>query len=115
MYYDYNIGYVAAGTWAYENPTQTYTDIYEVKSGHTYFISLGGNVGTRFRAMFTTVDVTTITSGTVVGTQIININNPAAYRNVTYTAPSDGYIIIGKDNIGESGIYTYVFDRNEWV
>ena len=115
LYYDYNIGYVSNGTWTYENPTNTYTDIYQVQAGHPYLISLGANVGTRFRAMFTTTDVTTVTSGSVVGTNIININNPAAYRNVSYTPPSDGYIIIGKDNIGESGIFTYVFDKNDWV
>lgn len=90
-------------------------DIYEVQANHQYLISLGANVGTRFRAMFTTTDVTTVTSGSVVGTNIINLNNPASYRNVTYTAPSDGYIVIGKDNIGESGIYTYVFDKAGWV
>lgn len=113
--YDYNIGYVSAGTWTYENPTQTYMDIYEVQADHTYFISLGSNVGTRFRAMFTTTDVTTVTSGSVSGTQVINVNNPAPYRSVTYKAPSNGYIIIGKDNIGESGIFTYVFDESEWA
>lgn len=65
--------------------------------------------------MFTTTDITTVTSGSVVGTSIVNVNNPAAYRNASYTAPSDGYIVIGKDNIGESGIFTYVFDKNNWV
>ena len=90
-------------------------DIYRVESGHRYLISLGGNVGTRFRAMFTTTDVTTVSSGSVVGTNIINLNNPPAYRNTVYTAPSDGYIVIGKDNIGHSGLYTYVFDETEWI
>lgn len=113
--YDYNIGYVAGGTWTYENPTQTYTDIYEVEADHTYLISLGANVGSRFRAMFTTTDVTTVTRGNVSGTQIININNPTSYRSITYKAPSDGYIVIGKDNVGKSGIFTYVFDETDWV
>ena len=108
--YDYNIGYISAGTWIYENPTQTYTDIYVVEEGKTYFITLGANVGTRFRAMFTTTDITTVTSGRITGTQIINLNNPTAYKNATFTAPSDGYILIAKDNIGKSGIKTYVFD-----
>ena len=65
--------------------------------------------------MFTTTDVTTVTSGSVVGTNIINLNNPAAYRNTVYQATADGYVVIGKDNIGESGIFTYVFDENDWV
>lgn len=86
-----------------------------MQANHNYLISLGANVGTRFRAMFTTTDVTQVTSGSVVGTNIININNPAAYRNTSYTPTSDGYIVIGKDNIGESGIFTYVFDKNDWA
>lgn len=113
--YDYNIGYVAAGSWTYENPTQTYQDIYEIQNGHTYFLTLGANVGTRFRAMTTTTDIRTITSGKVQGTQIINLNNPAAYRNVTFTAALDGYLIVGKDNIGKSGIFTYVYDAANWA
>lgn len=113
--YDYNIGYVSNGTWTYENPTRTYTDIYEVQSGHRYFISLGQNVGTRFRVMFTTTDVRTVTSGSVAGNNIININNPASFRNTSYTAPSDGYIIVAKDNVGESGIYSYVYDVSSWA
>ena len=113
--YDYNIGYVAAGSWTYENPTQTYQDIYEIQNGHTYFLTLGANVGTRFRAMTTDTDIRTITSGKVQGTQIINLNNPAAYRNVTFTAALDGYLIVGKDNIGKSGIFTYVYDAANWA
>ena len=113
--YDYNIGYVAAGSWTYENPTQTYQDIYEIQNGHTYFLTLGANVGTRFRAMTTDTDIRTITSGKVQGTQIINLNNPAAYRNITFTAELDGYLIVGKDNIGESGIFTYVYDAANWA
>ena len=57
--YDYEIGYVSGGTWTHENPSICHSDIYEITSGHNYFISLGAVVGTRFRAMFTTVNVTT--------------------------------------------------------
>lgn len=112
--YDYNIGYVSNGSWTYENPTKTYQDIYEIQNGHTYFLTLGANVGTRFRAMTTTTDVRTLTSGTVRGTQVINVNNPAAYRNITFTSALDGYLIVGKDNIGKSGIFTYVYDAANW-
>lgn len=113
--YDYNIGYVSNGTWTYENPTRTYTDIYRVQSGHRYYISLGSTVGSRFRAMFTTTDVRTITRGSVTGTNIINLNNPAAYRNTLYTPTSDGYIIVAKDNVGRSGLFTYVYDTAYWT
>lgn len=108
-----NNGYVDNGVWIYQTPTNTMTDIYSVKAGHTYYITLGAIVGTRFRAMFTTVDVMKVTSGRITGTAIINLNSPAAYSNVTYTAPSDGYIILGKDNNYNDTIVTYVYDENE--
>ena len=113
--YDYNSGYVSNGSWIYENPTQTYVDIYRVKAGCSYFISLGGTVGTRFRVMFTTEDVTQATA-TVAGTSIRNLNNPAPFANVAYTAEEDGYIIVAKDNIGASGLGSYVYNRTEkWL
>lgn len=111
FYYDYNIGYVDNGTWKYENPTKTYTDIYEAKAGHNYFISLGGEVGTRFRVMFTTEDVTTKTSGNVTGTRIYNINTPASYASTNFSCTEDGYILVAKDNIGHSGLFSYVIDK----
>lgn len=114
--YDFNCGYVQNGSWIYENPTQTYIDIYRVEAGCSYFISLGGTVGTRFRSMFTTVDVTQVTSGTVVGTAIKNYNNPSPYTNAVYTAEEDGYILVAKDNIGNSGLKSYVYNRTEkWL
>ncbi len=113
LHYDYNIGYISSGSWIYENPTRTYTDIYEAVSGHRYLITLGGSVGSRFRAMFTTTDITTITSGTVSGTQIVNQNNPAKYANASFTASADGYILVAKDNVGVSGLHSYVYDGTE--
>lgn len=109
-----NQGYVASGTWKYENPTRTYVDIYEVIAGHRYFITLGGNVGSRFRCMFTTTDVSTVTSD-VAGTNIINTNNPAAYANASYTTSEDGYIVVAKDNVGKTGIKSYVYDAIHWI
>lgn len=108
--YDYNIGYITNGAWVYENPTRTYIDFYPATSGHTYFISLGANVGTRFRSMYTKVDVREVTSGRVTGTRILDKNNPAAYDSTKYTAPEDGYILVAKDNVGKSGIFSYVID-----
>ena len=108
--YDYNIGYITNGAWVYENPTQTYIDIYEVIADHQYTISLGANVGTRFRSMFTTTDVRTITSGRVTGTKILDNNHPVAYDSTKYAPTEDGYMLIAKDNVGKSGIFTYVMD-----
>ena len=109
--YDYNCGYIDKGVWKYENPTQTYIDIYEVISSHNYFFTYGVNVGSRYRVMFTTVDVTTKTSN-VTGTQILDWGRtaPSGLEQFTYTAPNNGYILIGKDNIGKTGIKTYLYD-----
>ena len=107
--YDWNIGYVDNGTWKYENPTRTYIDIYEVKANHYYFLFVGPVTGSRFRAMFTTTDIRGRTSN-VTGNGIINVNNPVPYRSVTYQAPSDGYVLFAKDNVGVSGLYSYIFD-----
>lgn len=108
--YDYNIGYITNGAWVYEKPTNTYTDIYNAIAGHTYTISLGANVGTRFRSMFTTTDVRTVTSGRITGTKILDKNNPVAYDTTKYSPTEDGYILVAKDNVGKSGIFTYVMD-----
>ena len=107
--YDWNIGYVDNGTWKYENPTRTYIDIYEVTAGKHYFIFTGDPAGTRMRVMFTTTDIRGMTSN-VTGTNIINVNNPVAYRSATFMSPSDGYILFAKDNIGHSGLKSYIFD-----
>lgn len=109
-----NQGYVEAGTWKYENPTGTYADMYEVKADHRYFISLGANVGSRFRVMFTTTDISTVTEN-VVGSSVISTNNPAVYANTKYTPTDDGYLVIAKDNVGKKGVKTYVFDTSNWL
>ena len=103
-----------AGTWKYENPTGTYADMYEVKADHRYFISLGANVGSRFRVMFTTTDISTVTEN-VVGSSVISTNNPAVYANTKYTPTADGYLVIAKDNVGKQGVKTYVFDTSNWL
>ncbi len=107
--YDQNSGYIDSGVWKVENPTRTYIDIYQVQAGHTYWLTLGATVGSRFRVMFTTTDISQ-TSSNVTGTSIINTNNPATYASVTYTPSSNGYIAVAKDNVGVSGLFTYLFD-----
>lgn len=114
--YDYNCGYVANGVWIYENPTATYIDIYEVIEGHEYYFTLGVTVGSRNRVMFTTTDIRTITSGRITGTQIVNKNDPSARENFYYTPSSNGYILAAKDNVGYSGLKTYLYDLTvAWV
>ena len=111
---DYNVGWVGTGNgkWTWESPTQSYSDIYSVQGGHKYYLTLGETVGTRFRVMFTTVDISTVSSGIVTGTAVntSNYNNPSPNQNLYYTTPSDGYIIVQKDNVGTTGIKTYLYD-----
>lgn len=111
--YDYNCGYIANGVWIYENPTNTFIDIYQVKAGHQYYLTLGASVGSRFRAMFTTTDITTITTDTrITGKTVVNVNNPSTYANATYIPSTTGYICVAKDNVGVSNLYSYLFDRS---
>ena len=113
---EFRKGWVGSGVWTYQNPTDTLVDIYWVIAGHEYWLTLGANVGTRFRAMFTTVDVTTITSGKITGTNVNNADNPAPFANFSYTPSSNGYLVIGKDNIGKTGIKTYLYDKTaSWL
>ena len=109
--FDYNCGYIATGAWIYENPTNTYIDIYEVIAEHEYFLTLGINVGSRFRTLFTTEDIRTKTSGRGQGTSIIkDVNDPPSCSNFKYTPEVSGYMLIAKDNIGKTGIKTYCYD-----
>lgn len=72
-------------------------------------------MGTRFRSMFTTTDITQVTKGTVVGVSIKNVNNPSPYANAEYTTQEDGFILVAKDNVGLTGVKTYVYNRTaQW-
>lgn len=111
--YDFKKGYVDSGTWKYQDPTNTYVDIYKVKANNSYFLALGETVGTRFRAIFTTTDITTVTAD-VSGTTIINKNNPAAHDSFTYKATNDGYVVVSKDNIGTANLITHMLNVSDW-
>ena len=76
--------------------------------GADYFISLGGVVGTRFRAMFSAQD-TSIAVERVAGKTVINVSNPIPYAYVIFTPESDGFITISKDNAGTANLKTYIF------
>lgn len=111
---DFNRGWVGTGNgvWTYEKPNNTYTDIYSILGGHQYFLTLADNVGTRFRVMFSSVDVSNVTSGKVSGSPVntTNYDNPAPYQNLYYSPNENGYLIIQKDNVGTSGIKTFLYD-----
>ena len=109
---DLNYGWIGKGDgkWTPERPTKCYMDVYEVKGGTQYFLTLGEIVGTRFRVIFSTVDVSKETS-TVLGVPVntSNYDNPVANQNLYYSPDSDGYLVVQKDNAGTSGIKTFLY------
>lgn len=106
--FDLNNGYVASGTWRYENPTNTYCDLYAIEEDESYILYLGGDVGTRFRATMIPSDISESTVN-VTGTSVIEKNNPKAYDSTSFTATAGNpYLVVGKDNVGKSGIKTYL-------
>lgn len=114
--YDYMKGYVNGdpSKFVYEDSTNCRSDVYEVEAGKQYTIELDETVGTRFRAILTAQcpleDVSQITYGDYIsGTNIVSINNPAPNSSVSFTAESNGYLIVQKDNAGVSGIKTYLY------
>ena len=96
--FDLDTGFVNGNTWYIGGATVSYSDEYAVTAGRSYLISLGGVIGSRFRALFTTVDLSEVTEQTT-GIRIINSTTPSAYQWITYTPEEDGYITITKDNI----------------
>lgn len=114
-YFDLDKGYVSNGKWTIGGDTVSYSDVYQVEAGHSYFIALDDTVGTRFRVMFSESD-TSVSSRDIMGTSVYNTSNPEAYSCTLFlTAPSDGYLTITKDNSGVSGLKTYVFCVDELV
>lgn len=113
-FFDLDTGYVNNGVWKVGGDTVCYSDVYSVTANRAYLLLLGSSVGSRFRAMFSTQDIT-LASSDVVGKQIVNTTNPPAYAYKTYTPDSDGYITVTKDNAGLSGLKTYLFDLIDLV
>lgn len=107
--YDYEKGYTNSGTYVYQDSTNNHSDFYEVTENHRYLLGLGATVGTRFRSTV----VTTNPIGTTVdipGTQVVNLNNPKSYAYTIFTAGTDGYCIVTKDNVSTKGLKSYLFD-----
>ena len=70
---------------------------------------IGSVAGTRFRAMFSTININDTQEATVKGTTIYNLNNPSPYTSKIFSSTEAGYIIIQKDNQGVSNIPSYLF------
>lgn len=112
--FDMDTGYVQNGVWNIGGSTVSYSDVYQVRAGCKYLITLGSVVGTRFRAMISSQSTIGATSN-ITGTSIINQNNPAAYTSLVYTPSIDGFITIQKDNAGHANLRSYVYDVNDLV
>ena len=66
--------------------------------------------------MYTEQDIRTKTSGTVTGTQIVNLNDPTegASSSFTVSLPAGydtGYVVVAKDNAGARDIRTALIER----
>ena len=109
--FDINKGYVDGSAWRFEPSSAAFSDVYNVKAGYKYLLTLGEQVGSRFKVMFTSTDVSKA-SADVTGTTITDISNPAIYESVEYTPSSNGYIVVTKDSNGNSGIRTYLYDAD---
>jgi len=107
--FDNSLGYVATGTWTRGGTTVSYSDIYEVEANTNYMIAVGSIVGTRFRVMFSTININETQEATVKGINIQHLNDPSPYTFKSFKSTEDGYVIIQKDNQGVSGIISYLF------
>lgn len=107
--YDYTNGYVGGDTWypGEQNP-KCYSDVYPVEANKKYRASLGAVVGTRFRVIFTTRIPGSTQYDPIRGIQIAAVNNPSPYASAVYTTSESGYITIGKDNAGQSGLESFL-------
>ena len=107
IHYDMTGGYVNGSSWVVSSDP-CYSDVFQVVSGHHYLIFLGGVVGNRFRALFTTVDTNSGTN--LSGVSIINSTSPGQYQSTSYHPVSDGYITVTKCNNNVSGLKSYVLE-----
>ena len=108
--YDFETGYTNLGEWIWQDSVNNHTDIYEVETNHIYMLCLDDTVGTRFRSGYATTNPLDISSGKISGTQVVNLNNPNPYQYVAFKSALDGYLYVTKDNVGTSGLKSYLYD-----
>lgn len=124
--FDYNAGYIGLRQtenlvnllyFAEENPSQCYSDVYELTAGKSYSLSLDSIVGSRFRAglgkTYTTYATRVNGSPAITLHQVIFLNGaPAANQKVYFSNNmGDGaypYLIVQKDNQGQRGLITHL-------
>lgn len=117
--FDYNIGYVDKvssnnyGKWIYQDPTNTYSDIYTIENGKTYIIGFGATVDNRARGCVTQTDIRTLGPGdeTAGEAPLVGMYSGSFGPGSTwkFTAPFDGYFVFAKSNRGTTNIITYFY------
>lgn len=107
--YDYEKGYITNGKWTYQDSNNNHNDFYVVDAGHQYCLYLGNTVGTRFRATILPTNPVGTTSD-IQGTRVVETNDPVAMASAVFQCSSNGYLAIQKDNVGTSGLKTYLVD-----
>lgn len=126
--FNWNVGYQSEGTWTWEDPTNCFSDIYIVEKDHYYKFYFAYPRGTRSRIMFTTTDITQITSASSVVGEKIYHNDNASANNLTrfipdgntaasassyWKASDDGYVIMTKTNTKQSNMRTMCIDYTD--
>ena len=119
--YDDSSGYVYGLEWRWGGDTVSYSDIYEVEANKSYILLLGGVTGTRFRSIFTTVNILEVPeedrnpSNYITGIRVVYMADPEPYSSVVFNSTEDGYILVTKDNAGTSGLYSYLIEIQKLV
>ena len=119
--YDDSSGYVYMQQWRWGGDTVSYSDIYRIEANKSYILLLGGVVGTRFRSIFTTVNILEVpeedrnSSNYINGIRVVYIADPEPYASANFNSTEDGYILVTKDNAGTSGLYSYLIDIQKLV
>lgn len=109
LHFDIDTGYVMNDAWNIGGDTVNYSDVYEVTANEKYILCLGATVGTRFRACYLDTDPLLLTNAKTPGIRVSNLSNPNPYTAQITTAPSDGYLVVTKDNAGTANIKSFLF------
>lgn len=100
--------------WHYSGPGgTTLSDVYKVKAGESYLLSLDETVGDRFRVLFSTADTSQATEN-VSGTQLSSTTTPGPYKAVQFVASDDGYVTVTKVTY-VTDIQTYMYQTSDIV
>lgn len=98
-----------AGYYEMQTNSKNTTLFFKVKASHTYICMLGDVVGTRFRWMFTTTDIST-NDQSIQGTSAYTNSTIKAFMTFQYTPSTDGFLVGTVDNQNNEGVMAYLMD-----